>query len=236
MIKINLLDSVTDKTSVATLETRVSNPRTQGKLVLLVVVALTMLAIGFDWMSTNSAHAEVTEELKRQQETAARMEAIKREQGELEKKTQEVQTRINAIKKLRSSQQGPVAVLSAINERLPRIADFRLESIEQKGEELTLKGDSPNEAAVTQFSRSMEFSSGLFTNVSIETKRELLEKVNPGSTLPSADDKVVVQPQTVTFTLKCKYTEPGSASSAPPANNANPANPVAPAPTQVARN
>jgi len=225
MIKINLLDSVTDKTSVATLETRVSNPRTQGKLVLLVVVALTMLAIGFDWMSTNSAHAEVTEELKRQQETAARMEAIKREQGDLEKKTQEVQTRINAIKKLRSSQQGPVAVLSAINERLPRIADFRLESIEQKGEELTLKGDSPNEAAVTQFSRSMEFSSGLFTNVSIETKRELMDKVNGASTTPaptSPDDptKPVVKLDTVTFTLKCKYTPTGGQTSAP-ANKAN---------------
>src|SRR5919107_828910 len=122
MIKVNLLDSVTDKTSVAAIETRVANPRTQGRLVLLVVVALMGLAIVFDWTSANSAHAEVTAELKRQEEQAARMEAIK---------------------KLRASQQGPVAVLSAINERLPKIPDFRLESIEQKGGELTLKGDSP---------------------------------------------------------------------------------------------
>lgn len=234
MIKVNLLDSVTDKTSVAAIETRVANPRTQGRLVLLVVVTLMALAIVFDWTSANSAHAEVTAELKRQQEQAARMEAIKKEQAELEKKTQEIQTRIDAIKRLRASQQGPVAVLSAINERLPKITDFRLESIEQKGTELTLKGDSPNEAAVTQFGRSLEFSSGLFSNVSIETKRELMEKVNAGTTPPpgSAEDlnKTVVKPETVTFTLKCKYTPPGSQSSS--GNNAKPA----PASPQVAQN
>ncbi len=243
MIKVNLLDSVTDKTSVAAIETRVANPRTQGRLVLLVVVALVGMGIVFDWTSANSAHAEVTAELKRQEEQAARMEAIKKEQAELEKKTSEVKTRIEAIKKLRTSQQGPVAVLSAINERLPRIADFRLESIEQKGGELILKGDSPNEAAVTQFARSMEFSSGLFSNVSIETKRELLDKAT-GTTstvvAPSAEEalKELVKLDTVTFTLKCKYAAPGSQATTP-ADQSKPAGApaaAAPAPAQVAKN
>ncbi|HEV2798855.1 MAG TPA: hypothetical protein VGW12_00040 [Pyrinomonadaceae bacterium] len=241
MIKVNLLDSVTDKTSVAAIETRVANPRTQGRMVLLVVVALLGMAIVFDWTSANSAHAEATAELKRQEEQAARMEAIKKEQAELEKKTQEIQTRIDAIKKLRASQRGPVAVLSAINERLPKIPDFRLESIEQKGEELILKGDSPNEAAVTQFGRSMEFSSGLFSNVSIETKRELLDKVNGTTTTvvaASPEDalKALVKLDTVTFTLKCKYNAPGSQSTVP-ASNAKPAAApaAATAPAQVAK-
>jgi len=236
MIKVNLLDSITDKTSVAAFETRVANPRMQGRLVLLVIIALTGLGIMFDWTSANSAHAEVTAELKRQQEQAARMEAIKREQGELEKKTQDIQTRINAIKTLRASQQGPVAVLSAINSRLPRIADFRLESIEQKGGDLILKGDSPNESAVTQFGRSLEFSSGLFSNVSIETKREVLDTANAGSTPPpaSADEvvKPVVKQETVTFTLKCKYTQPGSQTASPAGSNAKPAT-VASAPART---
>lgn len=239
MIKVNLLDSVTDKTNVAAIETRVANPRVQGRLVLLVIVALTGLGIMFDWTSANSAHAEVTAELKRQQEQAARMEAIKREQGELEKKTQEIQTRINAIKTLRASQQGPVAVLSAINARLPKLAEFRLESIEQKGGELILKGDSPNESAVTQFGRSLEFSSGLFSNVSIETKREFLETINAGSTPPpaAADEtiKPLVKQETVTFTLKCKYT-PASSQTASPTGNAKPAIAAAPALTQAANN
>jgi Tfp pilus assembly protein PilN len=212
MIRVNLLESVTDRNGgVAAVEARVSSPRGQGLLTFVVVAALLVAGVTFDWVSARGARAEAQAELQRQQEVAARMEAIKKEMAELEKRTQEVQTRIDAIKKLRASQQGPVAVLSAVNDRLPRVADFRLESIEQKGEELTVKGDSPDEAAVTQFGRSMEFSSGLFTNVSIETKRETLD-VPKDALLPSAARGALdaPKPTTVSFTVKCKYTPPGA--------------------------
>jgi Tfp pilus assembly protein PilN len=210
MIKVNLLESVTDRSGgVAAVEARVASSRGQGLLVLVVVAGLLLFGATFDWMSARTARAAAQQDLAREQETAARMLAIKNEMKELEKRTQEVQTRIDAIKKLRASQQGPVAVLSSINERLPHVQDFRLESIEQKGEELTVKGDSPDEAAVTQFGRSMEFSSGLFANVSIETKRETMEVAKDASPAsPLAGD--VPKPTTVTFTLKCKYTPPGS--------------------------
>jgi hypothetical protein len=166
--------------------------------------------VTFDWVSARSAQAAAQQELAQQQADAARMEAIKREMQELEKRTQEVQTRIDAIKKLRASQQGPVAVLSAVNDRLPRVADFRLESIEQKGDELTVKGDSPDEAAVTQFGRSMEFSSGLFTSVNIETKREALDVPREALPQPAKGATDAQKPTTVSFTVKCKYTPPGA--------------------------
>lgn len=216
MIKVNLLESVTDRAgSVAAVEARVANPRTQGRLVLLVVGVLLVAGLAFDWLSANSARAEAQAELARQQEVAARQQAIKKEMDDLEQKTKEVQTRIDAIKKLRAAQQGPVAVLSAINERLPQVADFKLDSIEQKGGELTVKGDSPDEAAVTQFGRSMEFSSGLFSNVSIETQRKELElpkEANAQAPSAAKDSaaKNGAKPMTVSFTLKCKYTAPGS--------------------------
>ena len=40
-----------------------------------------------------------------------------------------------------------------------------LESVEQKGEQLTISGNSPDESVVTQFGRSLEFSGGLFSNL-----------------------------------------------------------------------
>jgi Tfp pilus assembly protein PilN len=210
MIKVNLLESVTDRSGgVAAVESRVASPRGQGLLALLVVAVLFVSGATFDWVSAHSARATAQQDLAREQETAVRMDVIKKEMSELEKRTQEVQTRIDAIKKLRASQQGPVAVLSSINERLPHVQDFRLESIEQKGEELTVKGDSPDEAAVTQFGRSMEFSSGLFANVSIETKRETLDVAKDSAqNNPLAAD--APKPTTVTFTLKCKYTPPSA--------------------------
>lgn len=212
MIRVNLLESVTDRNggSVAAVEARVSSPRGQGLLALLVVAGLLVAGVTFDWVSTNGARAEAQAELARQQEVAARMQAIKNEMLELEKRTQEVQTRIDAIKKLRAAQQGPVAVLSSVNDRLPRVADFRLESIEQKGEELIVKGDSPDEAAVTQFGRSMEFSSGLFTNVSIETKRETMDVPKDVLTPPAKGAPDAPKLTTVSFTVKCKYTPLGA--------------------------
>lgn len=215
MIKVNLLDSVTDRArSVALVEQKVSDPRTRSWLLMVCVFSLAALAMVFDYMSANSANATAKAELERQQQIAAQMAAINKEQAELEKKIKDIQVRIDAIKKLRTSQQGPVGVLSAINDRLPAVAELRLESIEQKGGELIIEGHSPNEAAVTQFGRSLEFSSGLFTNVNMETERKDVEV--SASDYTEADGPVDLsgpKPETVKFKIKCKYTQPAPGSS-----------------------
>lgn len=218
MIKINLLDSVTDRTrSVAAVEVQVANPRTRTRLLVFVVAGLLVGGMGFDWYSARTSAAQAREDLKREEEIAARMEAVNKEQALLEKKVKAIETRIEAIKKLRASQRGPVSVLSAINERIPGVADFRLENIEQKGDGLVIEGHSPNEAAVTQFARSLEFSNGLFGNVSIETTRETLQVKD--LKLPTGEeiDKDAPKPQTVKFKLSCKYTPPAPADKQQPA-------------------
>lgn len=210
MIKINLLDSVTDRArSVAAVEAQVANPRARAWMLAAVVVVLTVLGIGLDWFSANSAYARAKSDLEREQAIASRMEAINKEQAELENKIKAIQTRIEAIKRLRASQRGPVAVLSALNERMPAVAEFRLTNIEQKGDGLVIEGHSPNEAAVTQFGRSLEFSSGLFSNVSIETERKELKVDKDGLKPGEADDKAP-KPETVQFKVTCKYSAPGS--------------------------
>ncbi len=231
MIKINLLDSVTDKAgNFAAVEARVTTPGMQGKLLLLVVVALTMLGMFFDYSTANSAKAAAQTQLEEQQRIAAQMEMVKREQADLEAKTRDVQVRIDAIKHLREAQQGPVAVLSAINDRLPRLPDFRLAGIEQKDGNLTITGDSSNENAVTQFGRSLEFSAGMFTNVSIETKRDVLKPpADSANGSPAATEGP--KPQTLTFTVKCKYTPAGSGQPGP----ANATAQLIPPPAQVAQ-
>ncbi|HYP53522.1 MAG TPA: PilN domain-containing protein [Pyrinomonadaceae bacterium] len=206
MIKINLLDSVTDRTrSVAAVEVQVANPRTRTWLLVFVVVGLMLGGMGFDWYSARTAAATAREDLKREEEIAARMEAINKEQAQLEKKIKAIETRIEAIKKLRASQRGPVSVLSAINDRIPSIADFRLENIEQKGGDLVIEGHSPNEAAVTQFARSLEFSSGLFSNVSIETTRQTIETKDVALPPGEQVDANAPKPETVKFKITCKY-------------------------------
>ena len=225
MIKVNLLESVTDRArTAAVVEERVTNPRARSWLLMVSVAGLMALGMGFDYVSANMAHRRAQAELERQQQIAAQMAAINKEQAELEKKIKDTQARIDAIKKLRASQQGPVALLSSLNERLPALPEFRLETVEQKAGDLFIEGHSPNEDAVSQFGRSLEFSSGLFTNVSIETEKKDME-VN----LADYDQKngpldLSIKPETMRFKIKCRYTPapaaaPQQPAAAPPAAN-----------------
>ena len=227
MIKVNLLDSVTDRArSVAVVEAKVANPRARSLMLLVAVFSLMALAMLFDYVSANRAHSAAQMELERQQQTAAQMAAVNKEQAELENKIKATEVRIEAIKKLRASQKGPVGVLSEINQRMPAIAEFRLESIEQKNGELTIEGHSPNEAAVTAFGRSLEFSDGRFTNVNLETIRKDLEMAPADFKDAGVEvDPEAPRPQTVHFTIKCKYQMPTEQSSAPAGQT--PANQIA---------
>jgi Tfp pilus assembly protein PilN len=206
MIKINLLESVTERpTGVAMVEERVANPRMQTLLLGLTVFGLLGVAVVYDYTSTNSAHAAAKLELENQRRINLQMQAVNRERADLEKKAQDIQGRIDAIKKLRESQQGPGAVLQEIKQRFDRVPGLYLKSVEQRDGELTIKGESPNEYSVTKFGQSLEFSSGLFTNLNIETQREVAQGVSaPASSGPT--DPEMAKPEVVSFTVKCTYS------------------------------
>jgi len=151
------------------------------------------------------------------------MLAVNREQAELEKKAKDIQGRIDAIKTLRESQQGPSAVLRDIKYRFDSVPGLYLKSLEQKDGQLTIKGISPNEAAVTRFGQSLEFSSGLFTNLNIETQRELAQLSATDKVSSSGDTVVLQQPEVISFVVKCNYgakpqTQPNANSATPNAN------------------
>src|SRR5437660_12815944 len=129
-------------------------------------------------MSANAQHQTGTRELEKQKRINEQMMAVKREQADLEKKIGDINFRIDAIQKLRASQQGPSAVLAEIKSRFDGVPGLYLRSVEQKDTDLVIKGESPNEAAVTRFGQPMEFSSGMFTNLNIETERQTAKAVN----------------------------------------------------------
>ena len=128
-------------------------------------------------------------------------------------KIQNIDGRIELIKNLRASQAGPSAVLEAMRERIASVPGLYLESVEQTGDVLTVKGNSPDEAAVTQFGRSLEFSGGLFSNLNIETQRKEAPNQQASPTNPDAPKLEIVG-----FIIRCAYT-PSKASGA---NNSSP--------------
>src|SRR5215470_14606888 len=173
MIKINLLESVTDRPQgVALVEDKVANPRMQTLLLALTVFGLMVLAMGYDYVSSNMAYTAAQKELDNQRRLNQQMLATQKELTDLENKSKEIQARIDAIKKLRESQQGPSAVLQEIKARFDAVPGLYLTAIENKEGEITIRGESPNEYSVTKFGQSLEFSDGLFSNLNIETTRE----------------------------------------------------------------
>ncbi|HEV8369949.1 MAG TPA: PilN domain-containing protein [Pyrinomonadaceae bacterium] len=207
MIKINLLESITDRpTGAAMVEARVATPLVQTLLLALTVFGLLVVGISYDYVSSRSNHAAAEHELETQRRINQQMLVVNKEQAELEKKAQDIQGRIDAIKKLRESQQGPSAVLREIKARFDNVPGLYLKSLEQKDGELTIKGLSPSESAVTRFGQSLEFSSGLFTNLNIETQRELVQATSDRSKVVPSDSIVVLQePEVVSFVVKCNY-------------------------------
>jgi Tfp pilus assembly protein PilN len=228
MIKVNLLDSVTDRAKgVAAVEQKVANPRMQTLLLALVVFGLLTAGMLYDYYSSTSARDAQMAEKMEQERIKTQMVAVNKERTDLEKKTSDTQARIDAIQKLRSSQQGPGTVLREIKTRFDSVPGLYLRSVEQKGTELVITGESPSEASVTNFAKSLEFSSGLFTNLSIETKREEA-KVEKGAenSSSSEEEKDAPKPEVITFTIKCTFAPASPAPVAAPGQVA-PTNQVA---------
>jgi Tfp pilus assembly protein PilN len=181
------------------------------------------------------AKTEAERQLDEQKTIAAELETVMNEQKELEAKINNIDARINAIKNLRASQAGPSAVLDALRERIAMTPGLYLESVEQAGDTMTIKGNSPDESQVTQFGRSLEFSNGLFSNLNIETQRA--EVTNQNVVQKTGAEAAMVK--LVNFTIKCAYTPskaPNPAGTTTAANqNPTPAQ-GAPAAPQVAKN
>lgn len=205
MIKVNLLEG--------TAEQRVSIQKTKtvakhGQQIFMLVAALfvALLAIGADHLWTTSAHSKAKAEFDREQEQAKQLEADLARKTELENELKQIEERIKTIKQLRAEQKGPVALLSAINERMPGgTADFKLQSITQVGSRLKIIGTSTNQQVVANFAQQLEFSNGLFTNV-IPTVEGNEVKVEEPEKEKKAETEEMVR--LFKFTIDCDYNKP----------------------------
>ena len=231
MIKINLLNSVTERQggAVVAVDRKVASPGTRLLLMTLSVGFLFMAFVAWDVISTQWAKAEAERQLEEQKQIAAELESVMKEQKELEAKIDSIEARIAAIKKLREEQKGPSAVLESIRERISMVPGLYLQSIVQEGNKVTITGNSPNEDAVTQFGRSLEFSNGLFANLNIKTNRQEITSQTASAPVSGEAPKLNV----VNFEITADYdSAKGNTNQSLTASNT----PGETAPTQVAKN
>ncbi len=238
MIKINLLDSVTERQSgpIVSVERKIGSPTSKFVVMSVAVAFLFLTVVGIDVISTQMAKNQAEREIVEQKQIQTELAAVLKEQKELEQKISNIDARIEAIKKLRSMQAGPSAVLDAMVERISMVPGLYLESIEQTADQLIIKGNSPDGSIITQFGRSLEFSGGLFTNLNIETERKEL----PGAQMAgNSNDPDAGKIPVVDFTIKCSYTpeKAGAPKDSTSAGNTTPVPaPNGAQPPQIAKN
>jgi Tfp pilus assembly protein PilN len=234
MIRVNLLEGTAEH-RVSVQKTKVAARRGQQLFMIASALLIFLVCVGVDHLWTNNAHADAQTELDREQEVARKLEADIQRKNELEAEIKQVEERIKVIKQLRAEQKGPVAMMSAINERMPGgIADFRLDQIIQKGNHLQIIGTSLNQQVIADFSRQLEFSNGLFSSLmlSIEGQEVKADDVADRKEADKKDGdkkdadkkdadkkgKDAETPETARvfrFTIDCDYNKPRAEESKP---------------------
>lgn len=209
MIRVNLLEGTAEQ-RVAMQKTKVAARRGQQLFMLAAALLIFVVAVAVDHFYTNSALAAAKVDLEKEQDEAAKLEADIKRKGELEAEIHQLEERIKIIKQLRAEQKGPVAMMSAINERMPSgSVDFQLHSIIQKGNHLQVVGSAPNQQTLSDFFHQLEFSNGLFTNL-------VLSSIE-GRDVQASDNRDEAG-RLFRFTIDCDYNKPhdgGSDNSTP---------------------
>ena len=233
MIRVNLLEGTAEH-RVSVQKTKVAARRGQQLFMIASALLIFLVALGVDHLWTNNAHADAQSELDREQEVARKLEADIQRKNELEAEIKQVEERIKVIKQLRAEQKGPVAMMSAINERMPGgVADFRLDQIIQKGNHLQIIGTSLNQQVIADFSRQLEFSNGLFSGLMLSIEGQEV-KADDIADRKEADrreadkkegDKKAKDAETpetarvFRFTIDCDYNKPRAEESKPATPN-----------------
>jgi Tfp pilus assembly protein PilN len=224
MIRVNLLEGTAEH-RVSVQKTKVAARRGQQLFMLASALLIFAIAIGIDHLWTNNARADAQTELDREQEEAKKLEGDIQRKNELESELKQVEERIKVIKQLRAEQKGPVAMMSAINERMPAgQADFRLEAITQKGAHLQIIGSSLNQQVIADFSRQLEFSNGLFTSLMLsiegqevksddvadrkEADKSEGDKKDPNKKDAASQAEANDRSRVFKFTIDCDYNKP----------------------------
>jgi len=148
MIKINLLpDSkpVKKKRGVTALGGA-------GRLNLVLLggaVGLAALVVLVQWWFLGSQIKELDEKIRKDQLEVARLESVLKEVQEFEEKKARQLKKVDLINQLRINQKGPVRLMDEVSNALPDL--LWLESMEYRGNTISLTGKALNPTAVGYF-------------------------------------------------------------------------------------
>jgi Tfp pilus assembly protein PilN len=199
MIKVNLLEGAAD-TRAATRATKAAAKTTQQFLLIAGALIALLVALGVDYYASKEKLDRAEKDLAEQQAAAVELAKNREQKEALEKQIKNVQERIKVIDDLQKTQQGPSAMLTLINSKMPTTGGVRLNKIAQVKDVITIDGVADNEDIVSVFSKGLELgSNNLFQNVSLNVTRQEEEQPDP------ADETLKRMVVSYKFTISAKY-------------------------------
>jgi Tfp pilus assembly protein PilN len=165
MIKVNLLRPQTAAKRGGPTLPKKPLPRTA--LILLAVILLPVAGVAAYWFSLNGQIGNLTIRRDALREENRRLQDLKKQLAEYEKKKQERQSRIQVIERLRENQTGPVLLLNHVIHSIPANAIMWLTDLDQKGERVQITGYTVYGESVPDFMNNLA-TSGFFKTVDLE--------------------------------------------------------------------
>ena len=184
MIKINLVAEAPQAAASRRKRPQVSLGARQGDIILLSILALAAVITGGHYYILHSKQENLKqiESARRRERDELQVFILKVQ--ELEKKRADLKHKIDVIKGLKDSQQGPVRIMDEVSRALPDLV--WLERLNLSGDTLTLVGRAMDENNVANYISNLDAS--------------------PFFQEPSLKDLARADKDTFRFTLTCVFT------------------------------
>jgi Tfp pilus assembly protein PilN len=166
MIRINLLGFKKEVSKQSRMPT-ISMEGAKATMLCVAIVALAVLALGYDYWRVTGEKAALDKALGEAQAESKRLARVKTEYDQFQTATQALEKRINIIEGLKKSQTGPVTLLNTIASTVESSGPLWLTSFDNSGDKITMTGTADNVNTVADFITKLR-TCGQFKNVEIK--------------------------------------------------------------------
>jgi type IV pilus assembly protein PilN len=184
MIKINLVAEVPSAAAKRRKRPEFSLGAKQGDILLLVVLAIALVAIGTRWLLLKNTRDNLRQVKQEKQVERDELLPYIEKVDELERKRERLRHKISVINQLKQNQRGPVRIMDEVSRAMPDL--IWLTRMNLKGTNLELRGVAMDENAIANYYSNLE-SSPFFQE-------------------PSLKDLARARGDTFSFTMDCNFT------------------------------
>jgi type IV pilus assembly protein PilN len=216
MIRINLLGGERQVKKKAALAFDVGQRLTMACSLILV---LTAAGVGYWYYALQQQSAQLDADITRAQQEQVRLQSIIREVNQFDAQRAQLQQRVQLIEQLRSGQSIPVQLLDVISKSVPDM--LWLTDMEQKGNDVTLQGNSTTLISLSDFVGNLGMSPLL--QKPIEIVNSTVQSVTPAGQPVAAGGPGV---DLINFTVKASLVPNQKAPPPPPAAGARAGGPA----------